>query len=67
MFVTLARMLFRKPEDESGNELLNHFEIISTHPKFSSRIREALSFVPGDSFEAEPIDLDWLGVRSQLK
>ena len=63
---TLAT-LFRKPEDESGNELLNHFEIISTHPNFNSRIREALSVVPGDSFEAEPIDLDWERVRSQLK
>lgn len=63
---TLAT-LFRKLEDESGNELLDHFEIISTHPNINSRIREALSFVPGDSFKAEPIDLDWERVRSQLK
>jgi len=28
---------------------------------------EALSFVPGNSFEAEPIDLDWARVRSRLK
>ena len=62
---TLAT-LFRKLEEESGNELLEHFELISTHPNFSSRIRDALLYSPGAHFEAEPFDLDWEGIKAGL-
>jgi predicted Zn-dependent protease len=58
--------LFRKLEEESDNELMKHFEVISTHPNFRSRIREALSYVPGEDFEANPIDLDWEEIRAEL-
>jgi hypothetical protein len=51
---------------ETDNELMKHFEIISTHPNFRSRIREALSYVPEENFEANPIDLDWEEIRAEL-
>ncbi|MCK4750793.1 MAG: M48 family metallopeptidase [Bacteroidales bacterium] len=63
---TLAT-LFRRLEDESDNELMKHFEIISTHPNFRSRIREALSYVPGDDFAPIAIGLDWEDTQAQLK
>ena len=62
---TLATF-FRKLEEEMDNELMQHFEIISTHPNFRSRIREALSFKPAKDFEAEAIDLDWGIIRAEL-
>jgi predicted Zn-dependent protease len=62
---TLAT-LFRKLEKEMDNELMKHFEIISTHPNFRSRIREALSFMPSEDFEVDPIELDWEEIRSKL-
>lgn len=62
---TLATF-FRKLEEEADNELMKHFEIISTHPNFSSRIREALSYRPGPDFEAHPLDLDWEEIQSEL-
>lgn len=62
---TLAT-LFRKLEEETDNELMKHFEIISTHPNFRSRIREALSFIPAEDFEAKPIELDWGEIRNRL-
>lgn len=62
---TLATF-FRKLEEESDNELMKHFEIISTHPNFSSRIREALSYEPADDFKALPMDLDWEGIQAGL-
>jgi predicted Zn-dependent protease len=57
---------FRKLESETDNELMEHFEIISTHPNFSSRIREALSYRPGPDFEAHPLDLEWEEIKSEL-
>ena len=62
---TLAT-LFRKLEEETDNELLKHFEIISTHPNFSARIKAALSYQPEDDFDPLPIDLDWETVKSGL-
>ena len=62
---TLATF-FRKLEVEMDNELMQHFEIISTHPNFRSRIREVLSYKPAKDFEAEPIDLDWGLIRAEL-
>ena len=62
---TLAT-LFRKLEGEMDNELLKQFEIISTHPNFSSRIRDALSYQPADDFEAFLIDLDWEEIKAGL-
>jgi predicted Zn-dependent protease len=58
--------LFRRLDEESENELMKHFEIISTHPNLSSRIREALSYRPGDDFEALPFDLDWDRIKAGL-
>ena len=49
------------------NELMQHFEIISTHPYFRSRIREVLSYKPAKDFEAEIIELDWEPVRAELQ
>lgn len=63
---TLASF-FRKLEDETDNELLQHFEIFSTHPNFRSRIREALSYTPEKEFEAEVIELNWDAMKSELK
>ncbi len=62
---TLATF-FRKLEKESDNELMKHFEILSTHPNFSSRIREVLSYQPGPDFEAFPLDLDWEEIKAGL-
>lgn len=62
---TLAT-LFRKLEDETDNELMKQFEIISTHPNFRSRIREALSYVIDKDFRAEAIELDWEAIRNEL-
>jgi predicted Zn-dependent protease len=58
--------LFRKLEKEADNELMDHFEIISTHPNFTSRIREALSYEPGEDFKALPVELDWEGIKAEL-
>ncbi len=59
--------LFRKLEEEMDNELMQHFEIISTHPNFHSRIREALSYKPAKDFKVESIDLDWDLIGAELK
>ena len=45
---------------------MKHFEIISTHPNFSSRIRNVLSYQPETGFEALPLDLDWEAIKSEL-
>jgi len=63
---TLATF-FRKLEEETDNELMKHFEIISTHPNFRSRIREALSYDPKEGFEALAFELDWEELKSGLK
>jgi len=57
---------FRKLEVEMENELMQHFEIISTHPHFRSRIREALSYKPAKDFEAEALELNWELIRAEL-
>ncbi len=62
---TLAT-LFRRLEEETGNEYIEHFEVISTHPNFRSRIREALSYKPGNDFKSEPFLLDWDQIQSEL-
>lgn len=63
---TLATF-FRKLDEETNHELIEHFEIISTHPNLPSRIREALSYSPAEGFESEAIELDWEEVKSELK
>lgn len=62
---TLAT-LFRKLDEEMDNELIKHFEIVSTHPNFDSRIRNALSYQPESGFEALPLDLDWEAIQAEL-
>lgn len=63
---TLATV-FRKLDEEQGNQLLQQFEIVSTHPNFRSRIRAALSYKPGEDFTATPVALDWEKVKAALK
>lgn len=62
---TLAS-LFRKLEMESNAHLLEDFEIVSTHPNLSSRIREALNYSPAADFHAKEIPLDWEEIRAAL-
>jgi len=62
---TLATV-FRKLEKETDWDLLEDFEIVSTHPNLSSRIRESLHYKPAADFQAERIDLDWEGVKAAL-
>lgn len=57
---------FRKLEEEIDNELMQQFEIISTHPNFRYRIREALSYKPAKDFDAKAIELDWELIRAEL-
>jgi predicted Zn-dependent protease len=59
---TLATF-FRKLKEDQDNELLEKFEIVSTHPNFTSRIRYVLEYVPDEDFEAVPIVMDWEAVQ----
>jgi predicted Zn-dependent protease len=62
---TLATF-FRKLEQETERHLLEDFEIVSTHPNFSSRIREALNYRPSGDFQAKEIELDWEEIKAAL-
>ena len=62
---TLAS-LFRKLEKESNVHLLEDFEIVSTHPNLSSRIREALNYRPAEDFHAREFELDWEEIKAVL-
>ena len=57
---------FRKLEEESNSEILEHFEIVSTHPNFNSRIRETLSYDLSADFEEIPFEIDWQSLKSEL-
>jgi len=59
---TLATF-FRKLKEEKDNALLEKFEIVSTHPNFTSRIRYVLEYVPDEDFEAVLIVMDWEEVQ----
>ena len=62
---TLATF-FRRLEAEKDNEMLEQFEIFSTHPNIHARIRDALSYQPAEGFEARSIQLDWPGITTGL-
>jgi len=62
---TLATF-FRRLDKEIDNDLLKQFEIVSTHPNFNSRIREALSYDISADFEEIPFDLEWEVIRSDI-
>jgi predicted Zn-dependent protease len=62
---TLATF-FRKLEEETNWDLLQDFEIVSTHPNLSSRIREALLYKPAEDFRAERIELEWEEIKDAL-
>jgi len=62
---TLATF-FRKLKEEENNELLEKFEIVSTHPNFTSRIRNVLEYAPSEDFEALPLAIDWEAVQQQV-
>ncbi|MEX0987254.1 MAG: M48 family metallopeptidase [Bacteroidales bacterium] len=60
---TLATF-FRKLRDNNDNELLEKFEIVSSHPNFTSRIRHVLEYIPDEDFEEVPLEFDWEKVKS---
>lgn len=62
---TLATF-FRKLKEEENNALLEKFEIVSTHPNFTSRIRNVLEYAPADDFAAVPLAIDWEEVQQQV-
>lgn len=55
--------LFRRLKEKDVDELYEKFEMISSHPNFSSRIREVFSYEPAPDFEAEAFSFDWEMVR----
>lgn len=57
---------FRKLKEEKNNALLEKFEIVSTHPNFTSRIREVLEYVPEKDFETLPLAIEWEAMQHQL-
>lgn len=57
---------FRKLEKESNWDLLENFEIVSTHPNLSSRIRKVLYYKPAEDFNEYKFALDWEELRSTL-
>jgi len=57
--------LFRRMKEQENNELLEKFEMVSSHPNFNSRIKAVLSYEPGHDFEARAFDLDWEKVREE--
>ena len=58
--------IFRRLKDEAGNDLVQKFEIVSTHPNFNARIRDALSYKPAEDFEEKSIEVDWEMVQAEL-
>ncbi len=62
---TLATF-FRKLKEDQDNELLEKFEIVSTHPNFTSRIRYVLEYVPEEDFIEVPLEVDWAVFLDQL-
>lgn len=62
---TLATF-FRKLKEEENNALLEKFEIVSTHPNFTSRIRNVLEYAPAEEFAAVPLAIDWEEVQQQV-
>ena len=58
---------FRRLDEEMDNDLLEQFEIVSTHPNFNSRIREALSYEPSPDFKEIPLDLDWEEIHKAVQ
>jgi len=63
---TLATF-FRKLKEEQDNPLLEKFEIVSTHPNFTSRIRYVLEYVPDEDFEAVPLEMEWEDLQGEVK
>lgn len=57
--------LFRRMKSEYGSAEM--FEIISTHPATSSRIKKSFEFEIGDDFESRPFNFDWEAVRAAAK
>ncbi len=62
---TLATF-FRKLKEEKDNALLEKFEIVSTHPNFTSRIRDVLAYEPEVDFESVPLGIDWEEMQQQI-
>ncbi len=63
---TLASF-FRKLKEDLDNDLLEKFEIVSTHPNFTSRIRETLEYVPSEDFEEIEIEIEWQDVLKMIE
>lgn len=63
---TLASF-FRKLKEDLDNDLLEKFEIVSTHPNFTSRIRETLEYIPSENFEVIEVDINWQEVLIMIE
>ena len=63
---TLASF-FRKLKEDLDNDLLEKFEIVSTHPNFTSRIRETLEYIPSEDFEEIQIEIEWQEVIKMIE
>lgn len=57
---------FRRLDDEMDNDLLDQFEIVSTHPNFNSRIRETLSYKVSEGFEEVPFNMNWERIHNEV-
>lgn len=54
----LAR-LFRRLKEDTHNKAMEHFEIVASHPNFSSRIKEILAYEVEEGFKADPLTINW--------
>ncbi len=59
--------LFRRLKDQEANEMLEKFEMVSSHPNFRSRIKKVLSYEPSRSFKPAEFGIDWEKVRSSAE
>ena len=58
--------LFRRLKDDTQNKAMEHFEIVASHPNFSSRIKEILAYKVEEGFVADTLSIDWNGVKVAL-
>lgn len=63
---TLAT-LFRKMKTEISNETMEKFEMVASHPNFTSRIKDVLAYQPEEGFEADSVKIDWSDFKEVLQ
>jgi len=59
--------LFRRMKDQDTYEMLEKFEMVSSHPNFTHRINAVLSYKTSKDFSAEGFDMDWEKIREEAK